>query len=80
MQTRHLGHLAVSEIGFGTMKSGNVKAIVAFEPGSGFVFPEGEVPAPIPTSFDTIQGVPVPLSDFLALTPRLTAKSPHTSG
>ncbi len=50
------------------IRSGNVKAIVAFEPGRGFVFPEGEVPPPIPTSFDTLQSVPVPMSDFLALT------------
>ena len=26
------------------MKNPNVRAIVAYEPGSGFVFPEGEVP------------------------------------
>lgn len=50
------------------MKSPNVKAIVAFEPGSGFVFPQGELPKPVPTAFDTIEGVPVPMSDFLALT------------
>jgi hypothetical protein len=50
------------------IKSSNVKAIVAFEPGSGFVFPQGELPKPVPTSFDTIEGVPVPMSDFMALT------------
>ncbi len=50
------------------MKSPNVKAIVAFEPGSGFVFPQGELPSPVPTAFDTLEGVPVPMSDFLALT------------
>lgn len=50
------------------MKSANVKAIVAFEPGSNFVFPEGEVPQAIPTSFDTVAGMPVPMSDFMALT------------
>jgi hypothetical protein len=50
------------------MKSPNVKAVVAFEPGSGFVFPEGELPKPVPTSFDTLEGVPVPMSDFMALT------------
>jgi hypothetical protein len=50
------------------IKSQNVKAIVAFEPGSGFVFPEGELPKPIPTSFDTLEGVPVPMADFMALT------------
>jgi hypothetical protein len=50
------------------IKSSNVKAIVAFEPGSGFVFPQSELPKPVPTSFDTIEGVPVPMSDFMALT------------
>ena len=37
--------------GFGwrtAIKNQNVRAIVSYEPGSGFVFPEGEVPAPIP--------------------------------
>jgi hypothetical protein len=50
------------------IKSNNVKAIVAFEPGSAFVFPENEVPQPIPTSFDTITGVSVPMADYMALT------------
>lgn len=50
------------------MKSDHVKAIVSFEPGSSFVFPEGEVPDDMPSSFDTIKGVPVPLADFEKLT------------
>lgn len=50
------------------IKSQNVKAIIAFEPGSGFVFPQGELPKPVPTSFDTLEGVPVPMTDFVALT------------
>lgn len=50
------------------IKNPNVKGIVAFEPGSSFVFPKGEVPSPIPTSFDTIAGVAVPKTDFMALT------------
>lgn len=50
------------------IKNPKVKAIVSFEPGSGFVFPEGEVPAPMPSSFDTLQGVAIPLADFNALT------------
>lgn len=49
------------------IKNPKVKAIVAFEPGSGFVFPEGEVPAPMPSSFDTLQGIAIPLDDFKAL-------------
>jgi hypothetical protein len=50
------------------MKSENIKAIVAFEPGSNFVFPDGEVPDAMPSSFDTLNGVAVPMSDFLKLT------------
>lgn len=50
------------------IKSSNVKAVVAFEPGSNFVFPQGEVPAHIRTSFDAVAGVPVPMPDFMALT------------
>lgn len=50
------------------IKSKNVQAIVAFEPGSNFIFPEDEVPKPIETSFDQITGVGVPLADFKKLT------------
>ncbi|WP_281915900.1 alpha/beta hydrolase [Caldimonas thermodepolymerans] len=50
------------------IKNDKVKAIVAFEPGSGFVFPEGEVPVPIPSAFDTVQGAAVPMAQFMALT------------
>lgn len=41
------------------IKNPNVRAIVSFEPGSNFPFPEGEVPA---------GGVGVPLADFMRLT------------
>ena len=50
------------------IKNQNVEAIVAFEPGSSFIFPEGEVPAPVPSAFDTVQGAAVPMSQFMALT------------
>jgi pimeloyl-ACP methyl ester carboxylesterase len=50
------------------MKSRNVRAVVAFEPGSGFVFPEGEVPPPMPSGTGPLECVPVPLSKFMALT------------
>ncbi|WP_229792876.1 alpha/beta hydrolase [Rhodanobacter panaciterrae] len=50
------------------IKNANVKAIVAFEPGSSFVFPEGEVPTAIPSAFDTVKGEAVPMSQFVALT------------
>ena len=50
------------------IKNQNVKAIVSYEPGSGFVFPEGEVPAPIPMAGGTLAAVGVPMSDFMKLT------------
>jgi hypothetical protein len=50
------------------IKNQNVRAVVAFEPGSNFVFPEGEVPSPIRNAFDTLEGIPVPPSQFEALT------------
>jgi hypothetical protein len=49
-------------------KSGNVKAIVALEPGSGFVFPEGELPEAMPSAAGTLTPEAVPLDDFKALT------------
>lgn len=50
------------------IKNDKVKAIVSFEPGSSFIFPQGEGPAPIPSAFDTVQGEAVPLPQFMALT------------
>jgi len=50
------------------IKNQNVKAIVSYEPGSGFVFPQGEVPAPIPMAGGTLPAQGVPLSDFMKLT------------
>ncbi|HOW10190.1 MAG TPA: alpha/beta fold hydrolase [Bacteroidales bacterium] len=50
------------------IKNQNVKAIVSYEPGSGFVFPEGEVPAPIPMAGGSLSASGVPLSDFMKLT------------
>ena len=53
---------------FTAMKSPNVRAVVAYEPGSGFVFPEGEVPPPMKSAGDTLEAVAVPLSQFMQLT------------
>lgn len=50
------------------VKNQNVKAIVSYEPGSGFIFPEGEVPAPIPMAGGTLVAIGVPLTDFTKLT------------
>lgn len=49
------------------IKNQNVKAIVSYEPGSGFVFPEGEVPSPIPMSGGTMSAIGVSMSDFMKL-------------
>jgi pimeloyl-ACP methyl ester carboxylesterase len=50
------------------IKSPNVKAIVAFEPGSGFIFPEGELPPVMPSAAGPLSPEAVPLSDFQKLT------------
>jgi pimeloyl-ACP methyl ester carboxylesterase len=50
------------------IKNRNVRAIVAYEPGSNFMFPEGEVPPPMPSSAGPLEGVAVPLSEFMQLT------------
>lgn len=51
-------------------KNKNVKAIVAYEPWSGFVFPKGELPAPIKSNglFGELKGAEIPLEDFNTLT------------
>jgi len=50
------------------IKNQNIKAIVSYEPGSGFLFPEGEVPAAMPSAGGTLEAVAVPMSDFMKLT------------
>jgi len=50
------------------IKNQNVKAIVSYEPGSGFVFPEGEVPAPIPSSAGALEATGIYMKDFMLLT------------
>lgn len=52
------------------MKSQNVRAVVSYEPGSGFVFPEGEVPETMPSTspFGALSGESVPLNEFMKLT------------
>ena len=51
------------------MKNRNVRAVVAYEPGSGFVFPHGEVPPAMRSSGDTLEAVGVPLAQFMAAHP-----------
>jgi len=50
------------------IKSQNVRAIVAYEPGSNFIFPNGEVPAPMPSSNGPLEAVGVSLPEFMKLT------------
>jgi pimeloyl-ACP methyl ester carboxylesterase len=50
------------------IKNPKVRGIVAFEPGSGFIFPEGEVPAPMPSAAGTLEAAVVPVSQFVRLT------------
>jgi hypothetical protein len=50
------------------MQNPNIRAVVAYEPGSGFVFPEGEVPATMPSSAGPLEGVPVARAEFMKLT------------
>lgn len=49
-------------------KSPNVRAIVTYEPGSGFLFPEGEVPETLPSSGGPLSAIGVPKAEFLKLT------------
>lgn len=50
------------------VKSQKVRAIIAYEPGSGFVFPNDEAPPPMPSSGGKLEAVGVPLSQFMQLT------------
>ena len=52
------------------IKSDKVRAIVSYEPGSGFVFPEGETPEPLQTisPFGALGATSIPLVDFEKLT------------
>lgn len=51
-------------------KTKNIKAIVSYEPGSGFLFPKGEMPAPIKNSsfMGDFKAFKIPLEDFMAFT------------
>ena len=60
----HSGGLGWSTV----VKNPNIKAIVSYEPGSGFLFPEGEVPEALESSSGALQAVGVPKEEFLKLT------------
>jgi pimeloyl-ACP methyl ester carboxylesterase len=50
------------------IKNSHIKSIVSYEPGSGFVFPKGEVPDSINYVGGILRGVGVPMDDFMKLT------------
>jgi pimeloyl-ACP methyl ester carboxylesterase len=50
------------------IKSPKIRAVVAYEPGSNFIFPEGDVPAPVKSRFGDLKAVGVPMTDFMKLT------------
>ncbi|MCX6270543.1 MAG: alpha/beta fold hydrolase [Bacteroidetes bacterium] len=50
------------------IKNPNIRAIISYEPGSNFVFPQGEVPAPIASSAGLLEAVGLPMEDFIKLT------------
>jgi hypothetical protein len=50
------------------MKAHNVRAVVAYEPSSYFIFPDGEVPPAMPSAAGPLEAVGVPLAEFMLLT------------
>lgn len=50
------------------VKSQKVSGIVSYEPGSGFLFPEGEVPAPLESSGGQLTAIGIPMGEFMKLT------------
>ena len=52
------------------IKNPKVRAVISYEPGSSFVFPQGEEPEAIPTSspFGPLQPETVTLDEFMQLT------------
>lgn len=50
------------------IKNRNIKGIVSYEPGSNFLFPEGEVPEPMKYVGGTLRAVGVPMGEFMQLT------------
>ena len=53
---------------FTAIKNSNVRAIVAYEPGSNFPFPHGEVPPPMPSAAGLFEAHGVPIAEFTRLT------------
>ncbi|MBO4317868.1 MAG: alpha/beta fold hydrolase [Mailhella sp.] len=65
-----VGHSQGGGLAFlSALKSDKIRGIAAYEPGGSIrIFPEGEVPVPVKTSFGILEGTPVPESEFMKLT------------
>jgi hypothetical protein len=50
------------------MKNPNIRAIISYEPGSNFSFPDSEMPEPMPYTGGIAKAVRVPMDDFIKLT------------
>lgn len=50
------------------MKNPRIRAIVSYEPGSGFVFPEGELPPAMASAAGALEPVGIPPAEFMKLT------------
>lgn len=50
------------------LKSPEIRAVVSYEPGSNFIFPEGEVPDPVKSQFGDLKAASVPMDEFRKLT------------
>ncbi len=50
------------------LKTKNIRAIVSYEPGGDFVFPEGNAPVPVTLGGRTVTPRTVPMSDFMPFT------------
>ena len=50
------------------MKSPEIRAVVSYEPGSNFAFPEGDAPPDKSSSGGSLKAVGVPLADFMKIT------------
>ncbi|MGL4394141.1 MAG: alpha/beta hydrolase [Brevinema sp.] len=52
---------------FAAIQNNKITSVVAYEPGS-YLFPEGEVPSPMPSRTGVLEGISVSLEDFKKLT------------
>lgn len=50
------------------LKNSNIRAVASYEPGSNFIFPEGEVPDSVKSEFGDLKAVGVPVAEFMKLT------------